>query len=461
MNMETIFDPLCSPTSEFVKSSSFLDDLESDYVFAQYPSNDVDYTHSDNFEKFLDTNFNECKYDNKRDINLFDDFDFLNPTDIHLEANNSIFRLSTSYDIPWTKSIFDKDLIQNNFQKTDASESEEISDIYVNFSDSVLSTNQIFDFSIKNTKEETDHLDEKIIENKSIVLNEDILKDNDKKKNSTLSYSPNLTNISPFFDPSSMCSTSHFSSLIENKLKEPLISGSKLSTENSLKQVNTQSDDMSKQLHDNEYQELSQVDSFDYNASMLSINDTFLQNYYTSDELFFKKRSFPDFSDNDIYLSRMSLKKNKSIFPMKNNIYDHTFDSMVQNNSKMLTQSYVSPKSIFIFDNNDLSSPNYERTINERQNYVNTSSSMPFEVYLPNTTASWSSLKHNYPVSITSIRNKPSKNINLKDISSLSPSKLKKTRKYPISSRSFINFTERDAEIILNGVAPSGSSKKH
>ncbi|CCJ30328.1 unnamed protein product [Pneumocystis jirovecii] len=440
--MKTVFDPLCSPATEFVKSSPFLDDLESDYIFTQYPPDNLDYTHSNNFEKFLNTDFNRCKYDDEKDIGFFDDFSFLNPTGIHLEANNSIFQLSTLYDIPWTKSIFDKDLMHNDLQKGNASEGEEVSDIYVNLSDSA-STNQIFDFSIKDTTERINQLDKKTIENKNIVLDENA--SGDQKNNPTLSCPSSLTNnISPFFGPSFTCPpTPHISSLIENKLKEPLTSDLELSAESSLKQINTQLGDItSKQLHCNEYEELSQINSFDCNTDTQLINDTFLENYYISDELFLKKRSFQDFSD-DIYLSsKISLKKNKSMFPIKNNIYDHTFNSMIQDDSRMLSQSYISPNSTFTFDNN-LSSTNYEQITNEKQDYMNASSSMPFEIYLPSTIASWSSPKHNYPVSIASIKNKPSKSINLKDIANLS----------------FINFTERDAEIILNGVAPSGSIK--
>ncbi|KAG4300620.1 hypothetical protein PCK1_003049 [Pneumocystis canis] len=379
--METIFDPLCSPSTEFVNPSSFLDDFDSEYIFTQYTSDNSDHIQSKDIEKFLDINFNEYEYNNKEmDEKVFRDTNLLNCPDIHFEADDPILKLSTLYDIPWIKSIFDTNLTQ----KGDIFGEETSSNIYV-------------DFNIKH------------------------------KLNNSLPLDPEL----------------------------PI--------ENSLKQVNTSLNDIfSKQLFiNNDLDELSQSNLYDYNTNMQYVNNIFLENNYISNDSVFKKRSFQDLSDDDTYLSPISLKKNRSMCPIKNNIYDYAFNQIIQDNSAMLlSQPYVSPKSTLIFDNDNLSFINYEQAVNENQEYINPSSSIPFEIYLPSTIASWSSPKYNDSASMTSIKGNSSKNIGLKNIT-YSSTKFKKTPKYPISSRSFINFTERDAEIILNGVAPSGSSKKH
>ncbi|KAG4304424.1 hypothetical protein PORY_002134 [Pneumocystis oryctolagi] len=452
--METIFDPLCSPVTEFVNNSPFSDDFGHDYVFTQYSSNNSDYTQSNDSEKFLNINFSDCEYEDKKDIGLLRDFDFLNPTDTHFETDNSIFQLSTLYDIPLTGSIFNSSLVENNSNKDGAFELEKSSDVYVNFDDSITSTDQIFDSSVKDINEKTSQLNKELKKDKNTSLNGNIFEDQKKD----LFYTSNLTNASSFFESSlTYPLTPHLSPLKEHELKESLVSDSKLSPENSLK-LDTELDDISK-LFNNGHGGLSEADLLRYNTGMQHINDVFWKDYIP-DESFLKKRSFHDFSNDNIYLSAMSL-KNKDAFSIKNNIYNHSFNSMTQNNpATLLSQPYISPKSALMFNNNNLSFTNYDQITNENQESRNVPSFIPFEIYFPNTMASWPS-KYNYPVSVASIKNKSPRNINLEDMNGLSPSKFKKTRKYPINSRSFINFTERDAEIILNGVAPSGNSKKH
>ncbi|KAG5438255.1 hypothetical protein PCANB_003106 [Pneumocystis canis] len=456
--METIFDPLCSPSTEFVNPSSFLDDFDSEYIFTQYTSDNSDHIQSKDIEKFLDINFNEYEYNNKEmDEKVFRDTNLLNCPDIHFEADDPILKLSTLYDIPWIKSIFDTNLTQ----KGDIFGEETSSNIYVDFNSPISSSYQKSNVSLKNSNEKTNTTVKELLENDNSDSSGNI--SHNQEKNSTLSCLSDLVNTS-FFEPSFASSlTPQLSPLVKHKLNNSLPLDPELPIENSLKQVNTSLNDIfSKQLFiNNDLDELSQSNLYDYNTNMQYVNNIFLENNYISNDSVFKKRSFQDLSDDDTYLSPISLKKNRSMCPIKNNIYDYAFNQIIQDNSAMLlSQPYVSPKSTLIFDNDNLSFINYEQAVNENQEYINPSSSIPFEIYLPSTIASWSSPKYNDSASMTSIKGNSSKNIGLKNIT-YSSTKFKKTPKYPISSRSFINFTERDAEIILNGVAPSGSSKKH
>ncbi|QSL67076.1 hypothetical protein MERGE_001463 [Pneumocystis wakefieldiae] len=451
--MQTFFDSLCSPTSEFMDSPALLDDFKIDYTFKQYPFSSSDYTQVDNIEKFLNINFDDCEDNNKKNIEYFSDENFLNSTDIHLNTkNDSNFQLSALYDIPWIKSIFNEDITQTISEKN-IFEEEELSDKYINFDDSTL-LNEIT-VTPKDVAEETGQSNKELHKDDNCVSKTTV--SDTYEKDPALSYLSNFDDTS-HFESSFVCPlTPRLSPSVGNELKELFVLDSKPSVKMSTKEENASLDDMtSKQFSNNN--ELSEKTLYSGNSNMYPLNN--LLESYTPSTPFSTKRSFQDFSNGDMYMSSLSSpKRNKHIYPIENNFYDNEFNSVIHDNSLIsLPQLHISSESALMFNSNTLSLKNYE-TAYKKQEYMDKSLLIPYDVYLPDTTASFFS-KQTSPTLSTSVKNNLPKIINTKDITRISSTKYKKKR-YPITFESFINFTERDAEIILNGVAPSGSSKKH
>ncbi|EMR09668.1 hypothetical protein PNEG_01858 [Pneumocystis murina B123] len=453
--MQTFFDPLCSSASEFIDSPTLLDDLKLDYTFTQYPFDNPNYTQVNDIEKFLNINVDDCEDNNKQDIEYFCDENLLNSTDIHFNTkDDSSFQLSTLYDIPWIKSIFNDDITQTISEKKNIFEEERLSDIYINFDDSTL-LNEITG-TPKDVVKETDQSNKELNKDDNYVFTINV--SDSYEKDSALSYLSNLNDTQHFFDSSFTCPlTPRLLPSVGNELKELLVLDSKPSVKMSVKEGDTLLENMtSKQFVNNN--KSSEKTLYSDNSDIHPLNN--LLEDHTPSISFSTKRSFQDFSNGDMYISSLpSPKRNKHIYPIENNLYGHTFNSIIHDNSIIsLPQSHISSESALMFDNNILSYKNYGTT-NGKQEYMDTSSLVPYEVYLPETTASFFSKQTN-PTSLTSIKTDLPENINMKDIVRASSTKYKKKR-YPITFESFINFTERDAEIILNGVAPSGSSKKH
>ncbi|KTW28177.1 hypothetical protein T552_02036 [Pneumocystis carinii B80] len=454
--MQTFFDPLCSSASEFIDSPTLLDDLKLDYTFTQYPFDNSNYAQVNDIEKFLNLNFDDGEDNNKQDVECFCDENFLNSKDVHFNTkDDSGFQLSALYDIPWIKSIFNDDITQRIPEKKDIFEEEGLSDIYINFDESTL-LNEITD-TPNDVAQETGQLNRELHEDDNYVF--DINVPESHEKESALPYASNFTNTPHFSESSFTCPlTPRLSPSVGSELKELLVLDSKPPVMMPVKEGNTSLDNMtSKQFVNNS--KLSEKALYTGNFNMHSADN--LSKSHTPSALFTKKRSFQDFSNGDMNMSSLSSpKRNKNTYPIENNLDGHMFNPVIHDNSLIsLPQSHISSESAFMFDNNALSFKNYGWTANGKQEYIDTSSLIPYEVYLPDTTALLSSKQVN-PTSLTSIKADLPKNINMKDILRTTSTKYKKKR-YPVAFGSFINFTERDAEIILNGVAPSGSSKKH